>query len=57
MKISFPDKSNIEIKRGSGPQTILISIQAQDQDNPLKKIINSVELTEEQFKQLVSDVQ
>lgn len=54
MKISFDDNSFIEVKNQDGK--IIISIQAKDYQNPLKKIINSVEITPEQFKELISDV-
>ena len=55
MKIQFPDKSFIEIKKKEGNK-VLVIIQAKDHENPLKKITNAVELTAEEFKQLLSDV-
>lgn len=54
MKIQFPDKSYVEVKKSSDKFVILIS--AKDHNNSLKKITNIVELTEEEFKQLISDV-
>ena len=55
MKIQFDDKSYIECKKNEAGN-IVILIQAKDQSNPLKKITNAVELTAEQFKNLVLDV-
>ena len=52
MKIEFDDKSYIECKKNEAGN-IVILIQAKDQSNPLKKITNAVELTAEQFKNLV----
>lgn len=54
MKIEFDDKSFVECKKENNK--IYIVIQAKDLINPLKKINNCVELTEEQFKQLISDL-
>lgn len=55
MKISFDDKSYIEVQK-SPENKITIIIQAKDYNNPLKKITNAVEITEEEFKQLISDI-
>lgn len=55
MKITFEDKSYIEIKKSTNDKKIYIIIQAKDQNNPLKKITNSVEITEEEFKKLISE--
>lgn len=57
MKIQFEDKSYIECRKSDNPGTIVIIISAKDHQNPLKKITNAVELTIEEFKQLISDVQ
>ncbi len=57
MKIEFEDKSYIECHKSDNPGKIVISISAKDHENPLKKITNAVELTTEQFRKLVSDVQ
>jgi tRNA threonylcarbamoyladenosine modification (KEOPS) complex Pcc1 subunit len=54
MKIIFEDNSFIEMSKQDGK--IIISIQAKDYQNPLKKIINSVEINEEQFKELISEL-
>lgn len=57
MRIEFPDKSYIECNKSDNPGKVVISISAKDYQNPLKKITNAVELTVEEFKRLVSDVQ
>jgi tRNA threonylcarbamoyladenosine modification (KEOPS) complex Pcc1 subunit len=55
MKIEFDDKSYIECKKNEAGN-ILILIQAKDQSNPLKKIINSCELTLAEFKKLILEI-
>lgn len=55
-KIQFDDKSHIEISKSSEPGKIIIVIQAADISNPLKKIANSVEISKEQWQQLISDI-
>ena len=57
MKIQFDDKSYIECRRSDNPGKILLIISAKDGGNSLKKITNAVELTGEEFKQLISDIQ
>ena len=54
MIIEFNDKSFVECKKEN--DKIYIVIQAKDLNNPLKKINNCVELTEEQFKKLISEI-
>ena len=56
MKISFDDKSYVEIKKSDNPGKIIISISAKDHENPLKKITNAVEITSDELKSLISDV-
>ena len=56
MKIEFTDKSYIELSKSNHPGKIVITISAKDYNNPLKKITNSCELTEEEFKRLISEV-
>lgn len=51
-KIQFDDKSYIDCQK-SGDKFIII-ISARDASNPLKKITNAVELTEDEFKNLIS---
>ena len=55
MKIEFDDKSYVEITKSSEGKVIIL-IQAKDHDNHLKKITNAVELTAQQFKELVSEI-
>lgn len=57
MKISFTDKSYIECSKSNQPGKITIVISAKDGTDPLKKITNAVELSIEEFKNLISDVQ
>lgn len=56
MKIQFDDKSYVECRKSDGGDKIILIVSAKDYDNPLKKITNSVELTIEEFRKLVSDV-
>ncbi len=56
MKIQFEDKSYIECKKSDTPGKITVMISAKDHQNPLVKITNTVELTPEEFKRLISDV-
>jgi hypothetical protein len=56
MKIQFSDKSFIDAKKTEGGNVTII-IQAKDHENPLKKITNAVELSSEEFKKLISDIQ
>jgi hypothetical protein len=53
MKIEFQDKSYIEIIKSNNPGKIMITIVARDHEKPLNTIANSVELTDEQFKELL----
>ena len=56
MKIEFDDKSYIEVVKSAAPNKIVISIQAKDYDNPLKKITNSVEITKDQFQLFLDEM-
>ena len=56
MKIEFEDKSYIECRKSNEPGKIVVTISAKDHENPLKRIVNAVELSTEEFKKLVSDV-
>jgi lysophospholipase L1-like esterase len=56
VKILFDDKSYIEVQKSIEPDKIFITIGAQDAVNPLKKIVNSVEISSEQFKKLIADI-
>lgn len=55
MKILFDDKSYIECTKSESGKIVFV-ISAKDQENSQKKIINSVELDANQFKQLISDI-
>jgi nitrate reductase NapAB chaperone NapD len=57
MKIQFEDKSYIECRKSDNPGKVIIVISAKDHENPLKKIANTVEITVDQLKGLLSDVQ
>lgn len=57
MKIIFDDKSYIECSKSDNPGKIVFTISAKDHTDPLKKITNAVEVTAEEFKKLISDVQ
>jgi hypothetical protein len=56
MKITFDDKSYIDCQKSNNPGKIMISISAKDHIDPLKKITNTVEITYEEFKKLISDI-
>lgn len=56
MKISFDDKSYIDVRKSPENNNITIIISAKDQANPLKKITNAVEITREEWIKLISDV-
>lgn len=55
MKIVFDDKSYIDIHKSDHPDKVVVVISSKDGSNPLKKITNSVEVTMEEFKKLISD--
>lgn len=56
MKLEFADKSYIQIKKSDESGKILLIISAKDGENPLKKITNCVEISEKDFKFLISDM-
>jgi hypothetical protein len=56
MKIQFNDGSYIECSKSNNPNKIMIIISAKDNENPLKKINNAVEISVEEFKTLISDM-
>ena len=56
MKIIFEDKSYIEFKKSNSENKLFITIQAKDQENRLKKITNSVEITVDQLNKLLSEI-
>lgn len=55
MKIQFDDGSYIDCKQNS--DKVILIISAKDYENPRKKINNTVELSVEEFKQLISDIE
>jgi hypothetical protein len=57
MKIIFEDKSFVECAKSNTPGKVVITISAKDGTDPLRKITNAVEITEEEFQRLISDVQ
>ena len=57
MKITFDDKSYVECVKSDNPGKVVITISAKDHNDPLKKITNAVEITTEEFKKLISDIQ
>lgn len=57
MKIEFADKSYIECSKSDNPGKVVLSISAKDHNNPLKRIVNAVEMSIEDFRKLISDVQ
>lgn len=56
MKITFDDKSFIQCCKSDNPGKVIITISAKDSSDKLKKITNAVEITIEEFKQLISDI-
>jgi hypothetical protein len=57
MKIIFDDKSYIDCYKSDQPGKIMMVIAAKDATDPLKKITNAVELSMDEFKKLISDIQ
>lgn len=55
MRINFEDESYIECRKSDSPGKIIIVIQAKDSNNPLKRITNAVEMSEEEFRKLISE--
>ena len=53
MKIEFNDHSFIEIYKSINNDKVFITISARDSEKSLSTIINSVELTLEQFNNLI----
>lgn len=55
-KLVFEDKSFVEIIKSDNPGKVIISISARDGSDKLKKINNAVEITVEEFKELIRDM-
>lgn len=56
MRIDFPDKSYVEITHSAAPGKIFLAIGAKSMDNPLKTIVNSVEISQKELKDLISEL-
>jgi hypothetical protein len=57
-KIIFEDKSYVEVRKSpTESDKIVLIIHAKDQSNALKRVINAVEITTDEFKQLIADIQ
>lgn len=54
MKITFEDKSYVEVRKSNDAGKVLLIIGARDVNNPLKNIVNCVEITKEEFEKLFS---
>jgi len=55
MKIMFDDKSYLNINKSNN--NVIITIAAKDPKNSLKMIINSVEISLDQFKAISSAIE
>ena len=55
MRISFEDKSYIQAEK-TPTGKIVISVGAKSQDDPLSVVQNTAELTEEEFRRLISEL-
>lgn len=53
MKISFDDKSYIEVTKSDTPNKVFITVAAKSADDQYKLIANCVELTTEQLISLM----
>jgi hypothetical protein len=56
MKISFEDKSYIEVTKSPTPNKVFITIAAKSAEDQNKLIVNCVELTEEQLVTLMRSI-
>lgn len=57
MKIDFEDGSYIDFSHSSTPGKVIISIGAKNFKNVLETIINSVEISYDEFMKLKSDIE
>lgn len=55
MKIDFEDGGYVEFSK-SDTGSVIIKICAKDLLNSMKKIINSVEISKEEFKNLINSI-
>lgn len=56
MKITFEDKSYIEVSKSTNPNKVFITVAAKSAEDQHKLIANCVELTEEQLVTLMRSV-
>lgn len=56
MKIQFDDKSYVYFYMSDDNSKIILTISAKDYDNPLKKIVNTCEISILEFQDLISDL-
>lgn len=56
MKIKFDDNSYLEVKRSDKEDKIILIISARDYDNFKRKITNSVEISNDQFNEILKDL-
>jgi predicted lactoylglutathione lyase len=56
MKLTFEDKSYIEICNSNTPNKIMITIVASNKEDLKETIANSVEITKEEFNKLVESI-
>lgn len=57
MRIDFEDKSFIVFEHSHSPGKVIISLGAKNFKNPLETIVNSVEISLEEFNKLANDIQ
>ena len=56
MKIEFEDGAYIELTTSTHSHKLIIAIGSKNAKNPLETVVNSAEITLEQFNQLVSEL-
>lgn len=56
MKITFKDRSYIEVKKSTEPDKIAVIISSRDAEHPNVAITNSVEITSKEFQELTADI-
>jgi len=56
VKIKFDDNSYLEVKRSDKEDKIILIISARDYDNFKRKITNSVEISNDQFNEILKDL-
>jgi hypothetical protein len=56
MKLTFEDKSYIEICNSNTPNKIMITIVASNKEDLKETIANSVEITKEEFNKLIESI-